>query len=155
MKKVLTILFAILFVLVADLTTKHFLFAISEYTLIPHVLTIDTNFGNTGAAFGLFSGNTFALIIVSALMIIGLLIFNHFIKNKNTFYCLAFGFIIGGALGNMYDRLRYGYVRDFINLDFLKFIPTFNLADSFLCIGVVMLAIFLLCMTGGKNEKKV
>lgn len=153
MKKWLTIIFSILFVLVVDLTTKHFLFAMNYTTLIPNVVAIYPNGGNTGAAFGIFSGNTFALVLVSVILIIGLFIFNNFVKNKNIFYCLSFGFIIGGALGNLYDRVALGYVRDFIHLEFWKTFPTFNLADSFLCIGVAMLAIYLIFMWEKKSEK--
>jgi len=73
------------------------------------------------------------------------------------FYCIAFGLIVGGALGNMYDRWFFTdhLVRDFIYLDFWPTFPTFNLADSCLCVGVVMLAIFLLFMMEKKHDNKV
>jgi len=147
------IISTILCVLVADLVTKHFLFSVEYYNLIPGVLSVATNGGNTGAAWGIFSGKTLMLIIVSVLMIIALFFFNHYIKKKNLFYCIGFGFIIGGALGNLIDRIIYQYVRDFIFFDFFPSFPTFNLADSFLCIGAVMMAIFILFMSGEKNEK--
>ena len=82
-----------------------------------------------------------------------LFLFNHFVKEKNLFYCLAFGFVIGGAVGNLVDRLWLNYVRDFIFLDFFPTFPVFNVADSFLCVGAIMLAIFILFMQGKKNEK--
>ena len=75
------------------------------------------------------------------------------VKAKNTFYCLGFGFVIGGAVGNLVDRIALGYVRDFIFLDFMPTFPVFNLADSFLCVGAVMLAIYILFMSGKKSEK--
>ena len=86
-------------------------------------------------------------------MIISFFVFNHYVKQKNTFYCLAFGFIIGGAIGNLIDRFVFKYVRDFIFLDFWPSFPVFNVADSFLCVGAVMLAIFILFMQGKKSEK--
>ena len=153
MKNWFKIIFTITLVLVVDLTTKHFLFSVEYFNLIPHVISIASNGGNTGAAFGLFSGNTFALALVSIVMIIALLIFNHFVKNKSTFYCISFGFVLGGALGNLYDRLAFNIVRDFIYLDFFPSFPTFNMADSFLCVGAVMLAVYILFMSGKKNEK--
>lgn len=157
MKKWLTIITTIIIVLVVDLTTKHFLFDVEYFNLIPHVISIATNGGNAGAAFGAFSGKTATLIIVSVLLIVALFIFNHYVKNKNVFYCIAFGLIVGGALGNMWDRLFYTdhLVRDFIFLDFWPTFPTFNIADSCLCVGVVMLAIFLLFMMEKKHDNKV
>ncbi len=152
MKNFLKIAICIILVLVIDLVTKHFLFSIDYYNLIPNVISIASNGGNTGASFGIFQGKTIELSIISTIMIIALLIFNHFVKNKNTFYCISMGFVLGGALGNLFDRIFLGYVRDFIFLDFWPTFPTFNFADSFLCIGAVMLAIFILFM-GKKNEK--
>lgn len=156
MKKYLNwikIFVTIICVLVADLVTKHFLFSIEYFNLIPGFISVASNGGNTGAAWGLFSGKTLMLVIVSIIMIIALFFFNYFIKKKNTFYCISFGFIIGGALGNLVDRIALQYVRDFIYLDFWPSFPTFNLADSFLCVGAVMMAIFILFMSGEKNEK--
>ncbi len=153
MKKWFIIIFTILFVLVADLTTKHFLFNVEYFNLIPNVISIATNGGNTGAAWGIFSGKTILLIVISVLMIIALFVFNFFVKNKSIFYCLSFGFIIGGAIGNLVDRIWLNYVRDFIFLDFMPSFPIFNLADSFLCVGAFMLAIYILFMSGEKREK--
>lgn len=156
MKKYLNwikIFVTIICVLVADLVTKHFLFSIEYFNLIPGFISVASNGGNTGAAWGLFSGKTLMLVIVSIIMIIALFFFNYFIKKKNTFYCISFGFIIGGALGNLVDRIALQYVRDFIYLDFWPSFPTFNLADSFLCVGAVMMAIFILFISGEKNEK--
>ena len=152
MKKFIASLVTIICVLVADLVTKHFLSAVEYYNLIPGVLSIATNHGNTGAAFGIFEGKTLALIIVTAFMLVALFIYNHFVKNKNAFYCIAFGFVVGGALGNLVDRCVLGYVRDFIYLDFWPSFPIFNIADSFLCIGCVMLAIYILFLQN-KHEK--
>lgn len=154
MKKFIASLVTIICVLVADLVTKHFLSAVEYYNLIPGVLSIATNHGNTGAAFGIFEGKTLALIIVTAIMLVALFIYNHFVKNKNAFYCIAFGFVVGGALGNLVDRCVLGYVRDFIYLDFWPSFPIFNIADSFLCIGCVMLAIYILFLQNKYEKSK-
>ena len=150
MKNWIKIIVSIIIVLVMDLVTKHFLFDVEYFNLIPNVISIATNGGNDGAAWNIMSGQTVTLIIISVLMIVALFIYNHFVKNKNTFYCFAFGFMIGGALGNLVDRIMLSYVRDFIFLDFWPSFPIFNLADSFLCIGTAMLAIFLIFF----NDKK-
>ena len=152
-KNWIIIISTIVLVLVADLVTKHFLFDVEYFNLIPNFISIATNGGNTGAAWGIFSGKILGLVLTSVVMIIALFVFNNFIKNKNTFYCISFGFIIGGAVGNLIDRIWLKYVRDFIFLDFWPTFPIFNLADSFLCVGAVMLAIFILFMSEKKNEK--
>lgn len=156
MKNFIKILFVIIFVLVADLVTKHFLFSIEYFNLIPGVLSIATNGGNDGAAWGILGGETMTLIIVSCVMIIALLIFNLFVKKKNWFYRLAFGFIVGGAIGNLVDRIMLGYVRDFIFLDFMPTFPIFNIADSFICIGALMMILFVIFAPSKKKteEKK-
>ena len=153
MKNWIKIIVTIVLVLVADLVTKHFLFNVNDFNLIPNVISIASNGGNTGAAWGVFSGKTLTLAIVSIGMIALFFVFNHFVKKKNTWYCISFGFVIGGALGNLVDRLVLRYVRDFIFLDFFPTFPVFNLADSFLCVGAIMLAIYILFMTGKKDEK--
>ena len=153
MKNWIKIIISIVLVLVADLVTKHFLFDIEYFNLIPKVISVAGNVQNTGAAWVMMSGKTIWLIIASVIMIVGLFIFNHFIKNKNTFYCLSFGFVIGGAIGNLIDRIWLNYVRDFIFLDFFPTFPVFNVADAFLCVGAVMLAVFILFMQGKKSEK--
>lgn len=153
MKKFIKIALTIIFVLVVDLTTKHFLFNVDYFNLIPNVVSVASNGGNTGAAWGVLSGKTSTLILTSIIMIIALLIFNFYVKNKSTFYCLAFGFILGGAIGNLFDRVAFQFVRDFIYLDFFPNFPIFNLADSFLCVGAVMLAVHILFLSEKKSGK--
>ena len=153
MKNWIKIISTIVIVLVVDLTTKHFLFKVDYYNLIPNVISIATNDGNTGAAWGIFSGKKLFLIFLSVAMIAVLFVFNHFVKKKNWIYCLSFGFIVGGAVGNLIDRIAFGYVRDFIFLDFWQTFPIFNMADSFLCVGAVMLCVYVLFTSGNKNEK--
>lgn len=151
MKNWIKIITTIIIVLVIDLITKHFLFDVEYFNLIPNVISIATNGGNDGAAWNIMSGQTVTLVIISLLMISALFIYNHFVKNKNTFYCIAFGLMIGGAVGNLVDRIMLQYVRDFIFLDFWPTFPVFNIADSCLCVGTAMLAIFLIFM-GDKKE---
>ncbi len=153
MKKFILILSTIIFVLVADLTTKHFLFDMEYFNLIPNVISILGNVENKGAAWGMFSGKTLGLALVSIIMIVAMFVYNHFVKNKNTLYCISFGFIIGGALGNLFDRLAFQYVRDFIYLDFWPSFPVFNIADSFLCVGAVLLAVYVLFCSEKKVDK--
>ena len=95
---------------------------------------------NTGAAFGILKDSTTFFIVVSILIIIGFIIFLYYINNKNRWLFIASGLIIGGAIGNLIDRIRLGYVIDY--LDF-RIWPVFNLADSVVVIGTGILVIFI------------
>ncbi|MBE7082117.1 MAG: signal peptidase II [Clostridiales bacterium] len=108
--------------------------------------------GNTGGAFGILGNNTTLLIVLSIVFIAALVVFNIFLKYKNYFYAISMGLIFSGALCNLYDRIKFGRVRDFIKLEFINF-PTFNIADIAICVGVIMLAIYLIFIMP-KLEKK-
>jgi signal peptidase II len=66
---------------------------------------------------------------------------------------IGLAFVLGGAVGNLIDRIFLGGVRDFIRFDFFDF-PVFNIADSFLTVGCVMLAVFILFLYRPKGENK-
>lgn len=96
---------------------------------------------NTGAAFGIFQGNS-PLLLVLAIAVVGfLLVYFRRSIAANRWLAIALGLQIGGAIGNILDRLRYGYVVDFINVPHW---PTFNLADSAITVGVIVLGFTLL-----------
>ena len=86
---------------------------------------------NTGAGFGILAGRQNFFIIIAGLIITGLLIYKYQVAD-NRLLDLALGLIIGGALGNVIDRIFLGYVVDY--LDF-RIWPVFNLADSTIVIG--------------------
>lgn len=97
---------------------------------------------NTGAAFSIFSNNTILVVIISV-VIIGFLLF-YIYKNKgnNKLENVSYAFILGGAIGNLIDRLVYGYVIDFLDFEILSYdAPIFNLADTFIVIGVILFLI--------------
>jgi signal peptidase II len=102
---------------------------------------------NTGAAFGLFQGQSFALTIVSLVVITVLLLYALFIYRRfplldNMPNRIAIGLILGGTVGNLIDRLRFGGVTDFIGVG--SWWPSFNIADSAVTIGVIIFAYSLL-----------
>lgn len=88
---------------------------------------------NTGAAFGLFRDQTIIFILISAAAIIFI---TFYLVKKQVRYYLPMALILGGAVGNLIDRLRFGHVIDFIDLHFW---PVFNVADSCITIGAVIL----------------
>ena len=92
---------------------------------------------NKGAAFGLLPGWLPLFLTVSLVTIIIILSLHFQKKIKASIGAFSLGLILGGTLGNLYDRLFYGAVIDF--LDF-RFWPVFNLADSAITIGVIILA---------------
>lgn len=85
---------------------------------------------NSGAAFGLFQGYKWLFIAVA------LIVLFFVFRFRNRFNNLALGCLLGGTLGNLIDRVIYGYVIDFIDLGFW---PSFNVADLFSTLGVLLL----------------
>ncbi len=109
---------------------------------------------NTGAAFGLFQDQSFALTIVAivgiaAILLYALLIYRRFPFLNNLLGRSALGLILGGTIGNLIDRLRFGGVTDFISIGIW---PAFNIADSAIVVGVILFAYSLLPLA--KAEKR-
>lgn len=152
MKKHLTryaiILAIVSVVLVVDLTFKHFFCFEESKTIIPYIFNFQTNNGNSGAAFGMLSGKKWALIVMTIFFVALFLIYDIWQKPNSKIYMIGFSFIVGGAIGNLIDRIRFGYVRDFINFTFWESFPTFNIADSFLCVGVALVCIYFIFFSG-------
>lgn len=96
---------------------------------------------NTGAAFGLLRGQGPWFIVVSAAASLAIIVFRREIAKLRTWDQVAFGLILGGAIGNLIDRIRLGAVIDFIDIG-VRHIrwPSFNVADSAISIGVVLVA---------------
>ena len=133
-----------------DLLTKHIL-TNKNIVLIKNVLSFKYS-ENTGAAFSMFSNSTLFLIIISILMIIAIILFKTLVKHKkHVLFTIAYPLILGGALGNLFDRIFLGFVRDFVSLDIINF-AIFNLADSALCIGFVLLAIYMVFIDFNDNN---
>lgn len=106
---------------------------------------------NTGAAWSLFEGKQTLLIIISIIFLVFLISF--IIKEKpDKIDNLTYGLIIGGIIGNLYDRITLNYVIDFIAFNIFGYeFPVFNLADSFIVIGVIILIINLI--RSEKNDR--
>jgi signal peptidase II len=94
---------------------------------------------NSGALFGLFRDNAVIFGIVS-LAVIGLIVAYHARSGRSQYLSIALGLLLGGALGNMTDRLRLGYVVDFVDIGIGSFRwYTFNVADAAISLAIVML----------------
>ncbi len=95
---------------------------------------------NTGAAFSLFTGKVDLLRWLSLVASLALVAFAYFEPNWDRWEKLGWGLILGGAIGNGIDRFRLGYVVDFLDFRLINF-AVFNVADSFISIGIVCLLI--------------
>jgi signal peptidase II len=98
---------------------------------------------NTGAAWGLFSGARVMFLVVAAVAVAAMLVYLLVASKHSKFEILGLGFIAGGAIGNAFDRAQSGEVVDFIHTLFIDF-PYFNIADSAITIGVIVLLIAIL-----------
>ena len=100
---------------------------------------------NSGAAFGLFKDGRVVFIVVSAAASIAIILFRRAIAEMRSWERASFGLILGGAVGNLIDRVRVGSVVDFldIGIDSHRW-PAFNVADSAITIGVTILAFHLI-----------
>jgi signal peptidase II len=134
-------------VIALDLITKETIYAKAEaqgrISFIKGVLSF-VAVRNEGASFGMLSSNTLLLTIVSAVSSAGLLAFLiGSIKHRHILLRSSLILIIGGAVGNLVDRVWLGYVRDFMEYDFVEF-AVFNMADVCLTIGTILLVIYVL-----------
>ncbi|MHB1419636.1 MAG: signal peptidase II [Bacillota bacterium] len=108
---------------------------------------------NTGAAFGVLANRTNLFVAVTILVVLIILVFYRYVSPEWKLLRIGLAMLVGGALGNMLDRIRMGSVVDF--LDFRVW-PVFNVADSFVVIGVILLCWELLRpQVETKNGQKV
>lgn len=99
---------------------------------------------NKGAAFGLLWGDSFFLILVGA-VVVALIVYFHKKVKSNDFMQLPLAFLLGGSLGNIFDRVFRTYVIDYIDFHFF---PVFNLADIMINVGVFLIIIRLFVKGG-------
>ena len=108
---------------------------------------------NTGALFGLFHDQALFFAIVSV-GVVGAIVWFHHASGRNTLLSVALGLLLGGALGNMADRFRIGYVVDFVDVGIgnLRFY-TFNIADSAISLAILLLLLSAFLMTGDRGSQ--
>ncbi len=139
-------------VLIADQLTKHWVARVhpiwpnGSREVIPGFFSL-TYAENTGGAFSLFHDvrfGTMALALASVLAALAIVVYTLRARSPlPTLLAVALGGALGGAVGNMIDRVRLGYVVDFLDLHVgAHYWPIFNVADSAICVGVALLAIY-------------
>ena len=140
--------------IVADQVTKH---VVASHLTLGEGLHVVGPFAirhiqNSGIAFGLFSNATAAVIVVTTIAIAWMLAYFARSGARHPVLPVALGLVIGGSVSNLADRVRLGFVTDF--LDF-RYWPAFNLADSFIVIGVgILLAALLLSEREPRTPKR-
>lgn len=130
----------VLAAVVADQVTKHIVtstLALDEDVHVVGPLSIH-HVQNPGIAFGLFGGATPVVAAVTSGAIVWMIVFFARSALRHPVLPAAFGLLIGGSVSNLVDRVRLGYVTDFVDLSWWGF-RVFNLADAFIVVGVVIL----------------
>ena len=136
---------------VLDNITKHLASSLAggkTASFIPGIINFQY-VENTGAAFGMMKGQRWLFITISSVAILAIIVF-MIVNRKKMCALLGIGLamIVGGGVGNQIDRIALGYVIDFIHFDFyfpvLEDFPTFNVADSFVTVGAVIVVIAVL-----------
>lgn len=138
-------------IVISDLVTKHLAETLLPFrggtkVVIPGLLNM-TLVHNTGAAFGLFASaepavTTFVLNLVALGALAGVTFYSLRSPADRGRLQLGLALVLGGALGNLHDRLRFGHVVDFVEVYWRRFHwPNFNVADSAICVGVGLLVL--------------
>jgi signal peptidase II len=104
---------------------------------------------NSGIAFGLFSSATSIVILLTTLAVAWMLYFFARSGSRHPILPVALGLVMGGSLSNLVDRVRLGHVTDFLDL---RYWPAFNLADTFIVVGVA--ALLLALVVSDRNAAK-
>ena len=139
MKKRLLTLIVIVLIFVIDYLTKSFASG-KDLEVIKNFLFF-TYTKNYGAAWSIFTGKRW-LLIITGIVFLGVIICYSFKFKNNLRNNIAFGLIVGGLLGNLVDRICFGYVRDFISFKFGSYYyPVFNIADIAIVISVFLIAL--------------
>ncbi|MEM0529478.1 signal peptidase II [Zongyangia sp. HA2173] len=126
-------------------------------TLIPGLIDL-VYVENTGAAWGLFAGNTWLLVGVTSLAIIAAVVFMLMKKVQSPFLIWMISVVIGGGVGNLIDRIfrvdaaGNHFVVDYLNFSFIDF-PVFNFADCCVVIGMIAIVIYILFFDGKKDKE--
>ncbi len=143
-----------MFIWIAVIAGSVFLDQITKYLTILYLKPVDTvpiirdvlhltYVENTGAAFGMMKDQRWLFMTISTVAIIAVLVYMFVQKPQSRLECVALSFIVGGGIGNMIDRTLLGYVVDMIDFRLINF-AVFNVADSFVCVGVGLMMLYLI-----------
>lgn len=145
-------------VLVADQASKAAIasaMAVGDRVSILGDLVVLWHVRNAGAAFSLFQGGQIFFLIVTVLAFAMLIYFQRAFRGRGVALYVVLGLILGGTLGNLLDRIRLGYVTDFISVGIgdLRW-PTWNVADASIVVGILALVAYLMVLEPRRGEAR-
>ena len=156
-KFIISVILILSITIILDQLTKYIAFIVlfkdKQVLIINHFLNFRPVW-NDGISFGMFQGygnyGRIVFIIIALIISLWIIIYS---KKLNTIGFIGYNMIAGGAIGNVIDRVIYGKVIDFIDVHYKGYHwPTFNMADSFIFIGVLLFIYNeLIVLRGGKN----
>ncbi len=113
--------------------------ALGEYFVFEHV-------DNYGAAFGILRNQGSLFIVIAVVVAIAILVYARYLPIDQTFVRFLLGLQLGGAVGNLLDRINQGFVTDFVKMGIpgVYYWPNYNIADSSIVIGVIALGIYII-----------
>lgn len=134
---------------------------VSQHLTVGEMVPVSSFFSlvywvNTGAAFGFLSGvgqwGRWFLLALAVIMVVGIFAWIYRLPKHQSHLIIPLSLVIGGAVGNLIDRWRLSHVVDFLFFHYHRFSwPAFNVADSFICVGVFSLLFFLFFQDGLKK----
>jgi signal peptidase II len=134
---------------VSKYLAKHYLKPIGSVQLIPKIFHF-TYVENKGAAFGILQNQRWFFIAITVVVAVAIVYYMYTHSSENLLLTIALSMILGGAIGNLIDRIRLGYVVDMFHFILIDY-PVFNVADSFVVIGTILLAYYILFIAGSKE----
>jgi signal peptidase II len=154
--KAVILLLTALVILIADQLTKALVvanLAIGERARLLGDVVQVWHAQNRGAAFSLFQGGTVVFLVVSVLSIGMVAYFHRGLRDRTPWLHVVLGIVLGGTLGNFIDRLRQGYVTDWLSVGIgdTRW-PTFNVADSSVVVGIGILVVYLFLTNPDRRE---
>ncbi|ADF41077.1 MULTISPECIES: signal peptidase II [Priestia] len=121
-------------------------------TVIENFLYI-TSHRNRGAAWGILQGQMWFFYLITVVVVVGLIIYIQKLKKQDKWFGIALALMLGGAIGNFIDRVVRKEVVDFVNTYIFTYdFPIFNVADSALVVGVIIM--FIMTLFEGKMKKE-
>ncbi len=140
---------------VADQIIKYFvnvcLQPVGSVSIIDNLFSL-TYVENRGVAFGMFTDMRWIFVIITSIMLVAIIFYMFKKRPQGKFFYICAGLIIGGGIGNLIDRILYGYVIDYLSLSF--FPPVCNFADYCITIGTVLLVVYILFFTDTITKSK-
>ena len=127
---------------VAKFIVRKFLIGAGSVSFVKYVMDF-VYVENRGAAFGIMQDTRWFLVAITFVVLAALLIYVIKNKSKTPLFLIASSLIFAGGIGNLIDRIAFGYVTDFLHFLFIDF-PCFNIADICVCVGGALMVIYIL-----------